>query len=282
LIVKTDDLSGGPDNDSGGDVRGSMDRGNGMTDALLGSSEDPSVPEASEDSTAPQDSAAQRYDAGAADSTAVDSPASDVTTSDTGGADVGIPVDTGSPDTGTPDAGGGSVCAAGGARVFVTNAGYTGNLGGLAGADQLCTSAAVAAGLGGTWNAWLSDSNNSALNRIYKVNGGAGYVLVNGAMVAANYASLISSTMPLLHAIDTTETGTVATGNVEVWTGTDLTGISPPGFCATGSMDWTSASSSAGTPFVGLTNQTNASWSDIYQQFCDRTTERLYCFERCP
>jgi hypothetical protein len=210
-----------------------------------------------------------------------------VNSSDTGGADVGVH-DSGATDTGTiidtgaPDTGGGSVCAAGGARVFVTSAGFTGNLGGLTGADQLCTNAAVAAGLGGTWNSWLSDSKTSALNRIYKVNGGAGYVLVSGVMIAADYIDLISGSTPLLHAIDTTETGTVVANNFEVWTGTDLSGITPPGFCAMGSMDWTSASRTAGPPFVGLANQTDASWSNVQQQFCDRSTERLYCFERCP
>jgi hypothetical protein len=168
--------------------------------------------------------------------------------------------------------------------VFVTSAMFTGDLGGIAGADQSCNTAAAGAGLGGTWNAFLSDANTAAINRIYKVNGGAGYVLVNGTKVAANWSSLISKITPLLHPIDTTEIGTSAsaTGSLEVWTGTDLAGASSPGFCnAPGHTSWTSFTADAGTPFVGLCNATDPTWSDAWAQFCDRTTERLYCFERC-
>jgi hypothetical protein len=104
-------------------------------------------------------------------------------------------------------------------------------------------------------------------------------------MIAPSFSALVSASTPLLHPIDVTERRTTVTNGFEVWTGTDLGGSSPAGYCAgsgpTGGS-WTSSSHGAGAPFVGLTNQTNASWSDIYEQFCDYTTERLFCFERCP
>ena len=47
--------------------------------------------------------------------------------------------------------------------AFVTSQSWAGGaLGGLAGADAKCNAAAVAAGLGGTYVAWLSDSQNDA------------------------------------------------------------------------------------------------------------------------
>jgi hypothetical protein len=298
LTVQTNDLSGAPDDDSGGSGEaGVPDSVTGTPDArdsavTLG--QDTSAPEASVDSGANTDSTMANGDTGAIDSTAVDSSSGDTGTGvadssirDTGTPDTGIPdtgtvVDSGIPDMGGPDAHA-VTCAAGGARVFVTNEMFTGDLGGLSGADQSCKSAAAAAGLGGTtWNAFLSDSNTSALNRIYKVSGGAGYTLVDGTKVAANWSSLVSKNTPLLHAIDHTELGTVVTNNFEVWTGTDLTGVTPPGYCDSPAGSWTSFSHNAGTPFVGVTDNTNPAWTDVYEQFCDVTTERLYCFERCP
>jgi len=41
-------------------------------------------------------------------------------------------------------------------RIFVTQAVFDGNLGGLGGANSKCQVAATGAGLGGTWIAWLS------------------------------------------------------------------------------------------------------------------------------
>jgi hypothetical protein len=41
---------------------------------------------------------------------------------------------------------------------------FTGDLGGLAGADTICT--AMAAALGGNWTAWLSDADANVRDRI--------------------------------------------------------------------------------------------------------------------
>jgi len=61
-------------------------------------------------------------------------------------------------------------------RVFVTSAGYDGDLAGqsgttdgLAGGDALCNLHASAAGLGGIWKAWLSGDEEDAVDRIADV-----------------------------------------------------------------------------------------------------------------
>jgi hypothetical protein len=246
LVVQTNDLSGAPDDSSAIDSSNPDTGTTGMADSSV-------------------------HDTGSVDTEVRDTSTVDTTV-----------VDTGIRDMGAPDSHA-VTCAAGGARVFVTNEMFTGDLGGLSGADHACASAAAAAGLGGTtWNAWLSDSNTSALNRIYKVTGGAGYTLIDGTMIAPTWSTLVSKNSPLLHPIDLTEVGTVVTNNFEVWTGTDLGGATPTGYCGSSKGSWSSFAHDAGTPFVGLTNNTNPSWTDIYEQFCDVTNERLFCFERCP
>ncbi|MFL5321038.1 MAG: hypothetical protein ACJ790_15370, partial [Myxococcaceae bacterium] len=54
-------------------------------------------------------------------------------------------------------------------RVFVTSVQYPATFGGLAKADEACMLAVSAAGLGGNWKAWLSDSNTDAIDRISDV-----------------------------------------------------------------------------------------------------------------
>src|ERR1051326_3970478 len=54
----------------------------------------------------------------------------------------------------------GSQCVAG-FRVFVSSTTYDGNLGGFDGAAAKCQAVATAAGLGGTWAAWISASGHS-------------------------------------------------------------------------------------------------------------------------
>jgi hypothetical protein len=167
-----------------------------------------------------------------------------------------------------------------GARVFVTQTMYPPAFGGTSGADQRCQSSADAHVLGGTWKAWLSDTNSSAPQRIQAAP--AGYVLLDGTLVAANGPGLLSGS--LLHAIDRSEANArITDGNTEVWTGFDVLGnFINPGFCSSASGDWTSTSSGAPTPLVGHLDATDATWSAAYLQVCDRSNVRLYCFEICP
>jgi hypothetical protein len=158
---------------------------------------------------------------------------------------------------------------------------YTGNLGGVIGADHACQASADASSLGGTWRAWLSDSSTAAPSHVYAPP--SGYVLLDGTLVAASQSALLSGA--LAHAIDQTELGgPVTDGNTEVWTGTDGTGASVNGgFCTnTSNRDWSTTSTSAGTPLVGHLNAADATWSAAYLQVCNRTNVRLYCFEACP
>jgi len=58
-------------------------------------------------------------------------------------------------------------------RMFITSSTYTGNLGGVSGANSKCQTAANNASLGGTWKAFISDSTQKVRNiiqdRVYVV-----------------------------------------------------------------------------------------------------------------
>ena len=68
--------------------------------------------------------------------------------------------------------------------VFVTSSTFEADLGGIAGADGKCQAAASAAGLSGTFYAWLSTSATSPSSHFTRA--GAGWARVDGKPVAAS------------------------------------------------------------------------------------------------
>jgi len=154
-------------------------------------------------------------------------------------------------------------------RVFVSSAAYSGNLGGLAGADMKCQILADAAGLHGTWKAWLSSSSANAFTRL--THSTLSYRRIDDAVVANNDAGFFSTSH--LGAIDHDEHGSLVS-NVEVWTGSGGSGVGSGG-CA----DWTSSDPGGSFPAVGLSNRSDSGWSNVYLQFCDRVAH-LYCIEQ--
>jgi hypothetical protein len=149
--------------------------------------------------------------------------------------------------------------------VFVTSQQYTGNLGGLTGADTLCQNLATAAGLPGNYKAWLSDSITTAAQRLTQ--GTLAYKLVDHTLVANNWTELTSG--KLQHAIDKTESGgSPPTGlaaqqcggigpQPTVWTDTLVSGAlaQPSATCS----DWTSTSPTVA--FFGLANHADSNWT---------------------
>lgn len=168
-------------------------------------------------------------------------------------------------------------------RVFVTSSGYNGNLGGLAGADQICQDHADGASLGGTWMAWLSDSTTDAADRLVHPTGSL--LRTDGVVVAKSWAELVL-TWPL-NAPEVTEHGTSipyvdagSTGHCSwagslffhPWTATDNDGIGTGTTCS----DWTTT---AGTGLVGLGGYSLSQWTYWCDFPCDGE-QPLYCFEQ--
>lgn len=175
-------------------------------------------------------------------------------------------------------------------RVFVTSTTYNGNLGSLSGADSKCQARADAANLGGSWKAWLSDTNTTAAQRLTHSRGS--YKLIDGAVVAHNWADLTDGS--LVTAINLTELGsrisddpTFCQPSDSVWTKTSETG-SNDNTGKGGCNNWTSElalrdvdnpnESSAG--LVGKANRSSRGWT----AWCGRAScsqfSRLYCFEQ--
>jgi len=171
-------------------------------------------------------------------------------------------------------------------RVFATSGVFTGNLGGLAGADAVCQQAAGSAGMGGTWIAWLADGTGSPSTRMTQST--LDYVLVDGTLIAHGWAGLTSGT--LLHDIDLSELGGPP--------GTGSSSLLPPSVCGTaaaftytnvnpnGTTAWTTTqncsnwtTTSSNSQF-GSTVQTGQAWTDACEGGSCAWTVALYCIEQ--
>jgi hypothetical protein len=87
--------------------------------------------------------------------------------------------------------------------VFVTSTKHPGGLGGLSGADAICQARAQAAGLPGTYKAWLADGNQSPATRMTHHVGP--YQLVTNAVIAQGWTDLTDGNIATR--IDRTEAG---------------------------------------------------------------------------
>jgi len=156
--------------------------------------------------------------------------------------------------------------------VFVTNAKFNGNLGGLAGADAKCQAAANTAGLTGTYKAWVSDFTGEVVSRFAKAAGP--YRLVDGTTIATDWVDLTDGT--LAAPISINENGVAVTGRA--WTTTTTAGeLSNSRNC----MNWTDGTGSV-SPFdggTGTSTVSGSSWTLGLLESCS-ATNRLYCFQQ--
>lgn len=113
-------------------------------------------------------------------------------------------------------------------RVFVTSTDTDGAFGGLAGGDAICATRAAAAGLTGTFIAYLSDSTTAAPSRIAA---SRGWVRTDGAPVADSPGQLLGGSLIFPPRLD--ELGNDLE-DAQVYTGTDF-GDATVDLCG----DWT-------------------------------------------
>lgn len=154
-------------------------------------------------------------------------------------------------------------------RVFVTSQNYSGNLGGLSGADSKCSSLASAAGLGIKWKAWLSDSNTDAKDRIVGL--GPWYFVDGKTLVFSSKGEL--PLVPLNHdelgnlrSDVMVRTGTAQNGTKKEW-------VFDPTYC----NDWTTDSTLA-VAIIGNTSETGVRWTNWGGTACNYLRP-IYCFE---
>ena len=143
------------------------------------------------------------------------------------------------------------------------------DLGGLPGADEICTARAGEAGLPGTYVAWLSTAGTSAPSRLA---GARGWVRPDGRPVFDTVAEL--STGILWYPLDRDEQGravrTTSSAGVLVATGTNMDGSYSGEDCA-GYTSTGVGSVEGGRADVGTRN-----WTQGFGIGCDQPI-RLYC-----
>jgi hypothetical protein len=146
-------------------------------------------------------------------------------------------------------------------KAFVTSATYDGNLGGLTGADQKCQARADAAGLPGSYRAWL-DATGDTSRTSNQWPTGSVFELVTGAEFAGSYSFLVTNPWhtPRL-ALD--ETGLARSGYA--WAG---------GGCS----NWSSNSASSSGNRGAL--QGFEDWENAYQSSSCAELLPLYCFQQ--
>ena len=194
-----------------------------------------------------------------------------------------------------------SMGSASGMSFFVssTGSGKGGDLGGLVGADKLCTSLATAAGAGNhTWRAYLSSvavPGSAAVNARDRIGPGP-WRNAKGVVVAQNVTELHGANN-LSKQTALTEKGEIVNGRGDTPNMHDiLTGSQPDGTAIAGQVDstchnWTS--SSEGAAMLGHSDRTGLdesvpakSWNSSHQsRGCSidalKTTgsdARIYCF----
>jgi hypothetical protein len=158
-------------------------------------------------------------------------------------------------------------------RVFITSVAVPIPVGGASLSDQKCQKLADGRGLGATWKAWISDNTGSAAARLTHAN--VPYRLLDGTLIANNWIDLTDGA--LAHSIDVDETVTRLTGPAEAWTGTDTTGAAIKfDTCA----NWSNATASLPYGYVGVSDRADYGWTQVFEQFCNHSDPRLYCFEQ--
>lgn len=164
-------------------------------------------------------------------------------------------------------------------RVFITSTSYNGTMGGgpggLTAADNNCQSRANAAGLGGTWKAWLSTGTKSVASRL--THSIFPYSLVDDTTkIADNWTDLTDGS---LQASINKNEGNIVTGSQAVWTNTKSDGSIFATDQRENCTDW--VTSSAGrVGRYGLNDlYTSSGWTDADNTEC-KQSNRLYCFEQ--
>lgn len=118
--------------------------------------------------------------------------------------------------------------------AFVTSSTSSGNLGGLAGADAQCASLAAAAGLPGTYKAWLS-TMLTPVDASSRLGSARGFVRTDGKPFADRVSDITAGT--IYNALNLDENGDDV-GSQIVWTGTAVNGTATTETCS----DWTDGS----------------------------------------
>lgn len=158
--------------------------------------------------------------------------------------------------------------------VFITDERFSGNLGGVAAADDICRQAAGDAGLSGEYKAWLSDNSSSPNASFIKPDNP--YLRVDGVLVADGYADLTDGALE--NDISTTATLQADIEDV-VWSNTRADGTTFATNSARHCGNWDSTDA---VSFIGTMVQDSTDVTGYWTLLSDKEFEcsgeaRLYC-----
>ena len=158
--------------------------------------------------------------------------------------------------------------------AFYTLAGVSGRfIGGISGADQLCQDQAKAVGLGGTYKAWIADSNPASAPATRFTHAAVPYVRVDGTKIADDWTDLTDGT---LDSVMTSETGYENLPINGVWSNVLPDGTQASGTATDHCDDWGTGGS---TGRIGHRDRTDSTWTEFATITCF-ASDLLYCFEQ--
>jgi hypothetical protein len=159
--------------------------------------------------------------------------------------------------------------------VFVSSQTFSGNLGGLEGADDTCSQLASSAGFPGSYRAWLGVLGVAAPDTRF-TRSTLAYRLANGTTIAQNYDDLTDGS--LLAPINVTESGE-SIAEALVWTSVkaDGTAVSSVRNCDAWTND---VNPSFPWADVGIAGYTDTLWTDEAGIDSCGASNRIYCFQQ--
>jgi len=173
--------------------------------------------------------------------------------------------------------------------IFFTSETFDGNLGGLAGADEKCQTAASTAGLTGTYKAWLSDSITAVKDRLS--HGTVPYVRTDGVVVANNWNDLTDGTLKEQIVCDENrQCYFVDIDNywIPIWTDSTAAGnrdcncndgLDPTPYLTTTCLNWTT-NSNVYSGSVGNGTASDSDWTNVFDWSNCNTLRSLICLEQ--
>ena len=166
--------------------------------------------------------------------------------------------------------------------AFVTSTSYNGAFGAtesaaIAAANNDCATQATAAGLSGTYLAWLAVTTGTDDPNTTFTHSTLPYKDVLGNIVASNWTALVSGTLGT--DIILTESGATLSTGADTWTNVNTNGKpTHNGNSATANCSsWTTSAS--GTGDIGSVSVTNTNWTKDGSSSCS-SSEHLYCFSQ--
>jgi hypothetical protein len=180
--------------------------------------------------------------------------------------------------------------------LFLSSLTYSGDLGGVSGANASCQALADEAGLAGDFKAWLSDNSGLAPENDF-IPSDARYELVDGTLIADDWDDLTDGTIAAPIYLDETGAQPPLDSDYEgwsVWTATTPNGEAIPpnpllsGFCTSvADGAWTTDNSSGDTTQFGggtfipanAAGEQDGAWSTLSVFPCEYEAH-LYCVEQ--